>query len=245
MRQRTHILIQGFILLILVTVCLSPAITQAQTEFNCEAPFIPDATPAYYLGQGAVYMEQGHYALAIQAYSCAIEQDAASAPAYARRGYAYAILLDEDAALSDFEQAIALDESFIETYLNRGSLYTRLGNYGLAMSDYTLVLALAPDNVMALNNRAIIHAIEGNYGFALTDTQAAIAADPEYLAAYATQAAIYSALANENYRAFVAHGGEDAPLPAGSPTTVLSAIDNNQSTGDPDIWLRLQDAVDR
>ena len=42
---------------------------QAQEPLDCEDPFIPDATPAYYLGQGAVLIEQGQVARAVEAYS--------------------------------------------------------------------------------------------------------------------------------------------------------------------------------
>ncbi|MAU12514.1 MAG: hypothetical protein CL607_22015 [Anaerolineaceae bacterium] len=213
---------------------------QAQEPLDCEDPFIPDATPAYYLGQGAVLIEQGQVARAVEAYSCAIEGDPTYAPAYARRAYAYAIMLDDRAALADYEQALTLDETLVDVYINRGALYTTLGNYGLAISDYSLALALEPDNVDALNNRAVVHAIEGNYDLALADAQAAIAADPDDVTAYATQGAIYSALSTQSYQTFIERGDEYARLPAGSPTGVMSAIDNSQRTGDMGIWLRFQ-----
>ncbi|MCA9892267.1 MAG: tetratricopeptide repeat protein [Anaerolineae bacterium] len=213
---------------------------QAQVSFDCEDPLIPNATPAYFLGQGNVFVEQGRYARAVEAYSCAIEGDPSYAPAYAQRAYAYAVMLDDQSALADYDQAIALNETLVDVYINRGALYTTLGNFGLAIGDFSLALALEPDNAAALNNRAVVHAIEGNYDLALADVNAAISAAPDYVASYATQAAIYTALANQSYQTFVDRGGAHARLPAGQPVNVMSAIDNSQRTGDFGIWLRLQ-----
>jgi tetratricopeptide (TPR) repeat protein len=94
--------------------------------------------------------------------------------------------------------------------------------------------------VAALNNRAVIHAIEGNFDLALADLSQALEIDPENAAAYATRGAVYSALAAQSYQQFIEHGGGDeARLPAGTPTQVLSAVDDSLRTGNYAIWLAL------
>lgn len=239
MRPLRHIhRVTGIALGLALLLALIP-ISHAQTELECEDPFIPDAAPAYYLGQAAVFMEDARYAQAIEQYSCAIERQPDYAPAYADRGFAYAQLLDRDNALADFEQALALDDTLVAIYVNRGVLYTTLGNFGLAINDYTLALALDPVNVEALNNRAIVHAIEGNYDLALQDLQTALTVAPNYAPALATQGAVYSALAAQSYQAYVEIEGEDAPLPAGTPNDVLRAVDDGLRDGNIAVWLRL------
>lgn len=215
------------------------ATARAQTEIECPEPFIPDATPAYYVGLGDAAFDRGDYAASVIAYTCAIDLQPDFAPTYASRGYAHAALQNVDAALADYNRAVELDETLISTYVNRGALYTRQGNFSLAMLDFTVALTLDPDNAVALNNRAIVHAAERNFDLAVADLEQAIALAPDYAAPRATLAAVYSALAAQHYQAYVAIEGEQARLPAGTPTEVLVAVDDSLRTGDFAVWLSL------
>jgi tetratricopeptide (TPR) repeat protein len=219
-----------------------PAATPA-AEMEC--PPIPVGIPqdfTYYVGQGDSLFARVLYTAAAESYTCALNLQPDYAPAYVRRGYAYAAIGDSERALADYEQAAALDELYLPTYINRGALYVRLGNFGLAINDLTLVLSLEPENTAALNNRAVVHAIEGNYDLALADLDAAIQLDAQDPLPYATRAAVYSALAARDYQQFlVVH--PNAPLPAGTPPDVLTAVDDSIRTGDFSIWLSLLTAA--
>ena len=236
MPSTKHPVAHGLLLILL----LIPAIVSAQEEIVCLAPqgtTLP--LEAWHIGQGDAHASRAQHTLALIDYTCALELEP-TALAFARRAYAHAALGDDGAAMADFEQALALDETLIETYVNRGTLYARLGNFGLAIGDFTLALGLDPLAVAALNNRAVIHAIEGNFDLALADLALAIDIDPADPAAYATRGAVYSALAAQSYQQFVDNGGGDeARLPAGTPTQVLTAVDDSLRTGNYAIWLAL------
>lgn len=225
----------------LLILLLMPPALNAQDRVECPAPPGASIPPvAWHIGQGDAHAAHAQHSLALIDYTCALDIAPDTAIAYARRAYAHAALGDDDAAMADFEQALTLDETLVETYVNRGTLYARLGNFGLAVGDFTLALGLNPRTVTALNNRAVIHAIEGNFDLALADLTQAIAIDPDNPAAYATRGAVYSALAAESYQRFLETGGGDqARLPAGTPTQVLTAVDDSLRTGNYGIWLAL------
>ena len=220
----------------------APTVTPSG-EVQC--PTVPAGIPddfTYYIGQGDSQFARVFYGAAAESYTCALNQRPDYAPAYVRRGYAYAALGDSERALADYEQAVTLDELYIPAYINRGALYTRLGIFGLAINDLTLALSLSPDNVAALNNRAVVHAIEGNYDLALADLNAAIQIDEQNPRTYATRAAVYSALAALDYQRYV-EVTEQRTLPAGTPSDVLVSVDDSIRTGDFSIWLSLLTAA--
>lgn len=235
---------------LVVSLCIGIATGVAQEATptptgQVQCPEVPAGIPddfTYYVGQGDSLFARVLYGAAAESYTCALNLQPDYAPAYVRRGYAYAALGDSARALADYEQAVALDELYIPAYINRGALYTRLGNFGLAINDLTLALSLAPDDVAALNNRAVVHAIEGNYDLALADLDAAIQIDQQNPRTYATRAAVYSALAARDYQEYV-DVSERTTLPAGTPVDVLTSVDDSIRTGDFSIWLSLLTAA--
>ncbi|MBI5670501.1 MAG: tetratricopeptide repeat protein [Chloroflexi bacterium] len=215
-----------------------PGFLLAQTETECPQPFIPDAAPEYYIGQATVRFAGAEYGSAVQLYTCAINAQPDVAPTYASRGYAYAALGDSDSALSDYNKALELDETLIEAYINRGTLYTRLGNFGLALNDFDLAIGLNPDNPVAYSNRGVVHAAEGNFDLAIADFEQAIELDPDYATPYAALGAVYSALAAQQYQQYVRVSGSNR-LPAGTPSEVLTAVDDSLRTKNFAVWLPL------
>jgi tetratricopeptide (TPR) repeat protein len=237
--------------LLLVLLVISVVSVQAQgdtpaaTATPLPCPPIPAGVQAdftYYVGQGDSLFNRVLFSDAILSYTCALNLEPDYAPAYARRGYAYASIGDSDHAIADYEQATTLEEAYIPAYINRGALYTRLGNFGLAINDFTLALSLDSNNVVALNNRAVVDAIEGNYDLALIDLNQAIQIAPQMALPYATRAAVYSALASKDYQQYVTVSKSNR-LPAGDPVDVLTAVDDSIRTGDFSIWLSLLTAA--
>lgn len=212
---------------------------QSTEEEPCDKPTIQNADPTYYIGLGDSRFARKEFAGAVKAYTCAIDLDPSYASTYAKRGYAYAALLDSDAALADYDKALELDEALVAAYNNRGTLYTRLGNFGLAINDFTLVISLDPENAIAYNNRGIVHAAEGNYDLAMADFQEAIKLNSAYSTPHASLAAVYSALAAQSYQTYVKVAGANAHLPAGTPGEVLTAIDDSLRDGNFAVWLPL------
>lgn len=214
-------------------------LAQSTEEEKCDEPIIANADPTYYIGLGDSRFTRKEFAGAIKAYTCAIDLDPDYADTYAKRGYAYAALLDSEAALADYDKALELDESLIAAYNNRGTLYTRLGNFGLAINDFTLVISLDPENAIAYNNRGVVHAAEGNYDLAIADFQQAITLDENYSTPHASLAAVYSAMAAQSYQDYLEIAGANAPLPAGTPNEVLTAVDDSLRDGSFAVWLPL------
>jgi tetratricopeptide (TPR) repeat protein len=228
-------------LLVIIVLMMSSVQVLAQTdnEKKCDQPSVADAKPSYYIGLGDSRFTRKDYANAVKAYTCAADLQPDYAPIYVRRGFAYAGLQDSQAALADYSHALELDENLVSAYNNRGTLYAQLGNFGLAINDFTLVITLDPNNAIAYNNRGIVHAAEGNFEDAIADFQEAISLDPTYSTPHASLAAVYSALAAKSYQEYMKVAGSNGRLPAGTPTEVLTAVDDSLRNGDFSVWLPL------
>lgn len=211
----------------------APGSLLAQTDVTCQ-DIAPEGAPAsYFVGLGDAYFAQANHTLTIVAYTCAIDLDAAYAPAFVHRGYAYAVQGAILQAMDDYNRALALDETLLSAYNNRGMLYVLQGNFGLALTDFELAAALDPNFAAAIHNRGLVHAIEGRYDAAIADFQQALVLDPAFAAPYASLGAVYSALALQSYQQYQATGKR---LPGGQPDDILNAIDSSLETGDFSIW---------
>ena len=217
------------------SVMLLPA--SAQSEIMCDDLAPESVPPALFVGMGDAFFAQGDHTLAIQAYTCALDQENTYAPAYINRGFALLVQHNDAAAVDDFNRALELDDSSVAAYNNRGLLYLSQGNFGLAITDFSLAIAFDPDYAIAYHNRALVHAAEKNYDLALVDLQEAIALDPEYAAPHATLGAVYSAMALDSYHNYATVAGENARLPGGEPDSILNGQAYGLANDDFSIWL--------
>lgn len=224
----------GLLVVVLVGV---PGIVWAQTDLGCEDLGPPDVDPSYFVGLGNAFFEEESYAIAIVAYTCALERDPAYAPALVNRGYAYVAQRDHESALADYDEALELDAGLVSAYNNRGMLYMSQGNFGLASTDFTVALTIDPDYAVAYHNRGLVHAAEGSYDLALADFQQAIALDPGYAAPHAAVGAVYSAMALDSYGTYLDLSGDNAHLPGGEPDTILNALAESLQTRNFFVWL--------
>lgn len=89
-----------------------------------------------------------------------------------------------DAALADYERALAIDPDNVKAYINRGLLRSIRGELEAAEADDTKALTLDPDNATAYNNRGFDRIKRGVYDAAIADLEKAIALDPSDAYAY-------------------------------------------------------------
>ena len=76
---------------------------------------------------------------------------------------------DYDAAIANYDRAIALEPNDADAYHNRGIAKDALGDYAGAIADYDRVVALDPDNVAVLEDRAVAIAGQEAHTGAIAD----------------------------------------------------------------------------
>ena len=70
---------------------------------------------------------------------------------------------DYEAAIKDFDKAIALEPNDASAYYNRGTSKSNLGQDRAAIDDYDKAIALNPNYAAAYNNRGISKKNLGEY----------------------------------------------------------------------------------
>jgi tetratricopeptide (TPR) repeat protein len=99
--------------------------------------------------------------------------------AYNNRGLAYSETGQQEAAIRDFEQAIAIFPAYAIAFSNRGLAYENMGKLDQALADFDKALDLKPGYGAAYNNRCYVRALLGRLSEALTDCQKALALEPK------------------------------------------------------------------
>ena len=61
------------------------------------------------------------------------------------------MLRNFDAALKDYDKAVAIDPKFAVALANRGDVYAKKGEKDRAIADYRAALAIEPGNGVALS----------------------------------------------------------------------------------------------
>jgi hypothetical protein len=79
------------------------------------------------------------------------------------RGAALMMEDRDDAALADFDAAVARDPNFALAFANRGYLLNRLGRFETAFADLARALALAPDDADVRYHAALVQLLHGRW----------------------------------------------------------------------------------
>ena len=110
----------------------------------------------------------------------AARKDATRDAAYFVRFGTYKLdACDYDAAIANYDRAIALEPDDADAYHNRGIAKDAQGDYAAAIADFNRAIALEPDDADAYHNRGIAKDAQGDYAAAIADFDRAIALEPD------------------------------------------------------------------
>jgi lipoprotein NlpI len=98
--------------------------------------------------------------------------------AYAARGNEYATLLQYDAAIADYTQAIALKPDWPDPYLLRCGVYSAKKMFDRALVDCSYAVQLQPQNIQLHRVRVALYLHLKNFDDAIADYSTIIAARP-------------------------------------------------------------------
>jgi tetratricopeptide (TPR) repeat protein len=128
--------------------------------------------------KAGILNNQKQYSAAIALYNEIVSKQP-GASAYNNRGIAKSDLGNKEAAIIDYNQAIALNPKSAEAYANRGNAKSDLGNKEAAIIDYNQAIALNPKYAKAYYNRGLVKYALGKNEAAIIDYDRAIALNPK------------------------------------------------------------------
>jgi tetratricopeptide (TPR) repeat protein len=89
-----------------------------------------------------------------------------------------------DAALAEYEKAIALFPRYIDAYNNRANIKLSRGDVAGAIDDYSKAIQIAPDSHLGYFNRGVVYMNSGDFDNAIADFTKSIEAMPVFAMAY-------------------------------------------------------------
>ncbi|MDJ0898439.1 MAG: tetratricopeptide repeat protein [Xenococcus sp. MO_188.B8] len=133
---------------------------------------------------------QGDFAQAELYWTELIEEFPLNPAVWSNRGNVRVIQEKIDAAIADFDHAIAITDQYPDPYLNRGIAYELKQDWQHAIADYNQVLAINPQDPVAYNNRGNAQAGQHQWRAALADYQQASAISANFAVALANSALV-------------------------------------------------------
>lgn len=107
---------------------------------------------ADYLDNTQQLIATGNMNEALRLAACGVESFPESALAYNNRGWVNYQVGDLEAAMEDFDAAIALDEELAYAYNNRGLVWQQMGERIFAMADFMKAISLDFEQDWAVTN---------------------------------------------------------------------------------------------
>ncbi len=133
---------------------------------------------------------QGDFAQAEIYWTELIEEFPRNPAVWSNRGNVRVIQDKLDAAIADFDRAIAITDRYPDPYLNRGIAYELKQDWQHAIADYNQVLEIDPQDPVAYNNRGNAEAGQHKWRDALADYEQASAIAPDLATARANIALV-------------------------------------------------------
>lgn len=118
----------------------------------------------------------------------------AKANAYAGLAQVYHRTGRDEAALAEYDQAIAIYAGDPNSHIGRGDVYRALGDLARALADFNEAIRLGPNLPRAYTSRGRLLEDSGEDDRALADYDQAIAIDPSYAFAYSLRGGLRSKL---------------------------------------------------
>ncbi|WP_119303875.1 tetratricopeptide repeat protein [Dongia deserti] len=143
--------------------------------------------------KGLYLVGKGRYDEAIAEYNRSIALKP-TARTYYLRGIAHRWKSENEAAISDFDQAIAMEPDFADAYFSRGLANFELGKLDIALDNYDEAIRINPRFVNAYNSRGHTHFTRKEWDLAVPEYKSAIEIDPTYSAGHQNLATTYVAL---------------------------------------------------
>ena len=89
-----------------------------------------------------------------------------------------------DAAIQEFEAAIAIDRNLVDAYYQRGNAYRDKGDIDRAIADYAQAIRMNPNYANAYNTRGELYRSRNDFERAISDFSEAIRLNPNFALAY-------------------------------------------------------------
>jgi tetratricopeptide (TPR) repeat protein len=132
-----------------------------------------------FYNEGSKKGKAGDYKGAIEDFTKSIDLSK-NANAYSRRGYAYLMLGNYGASISDETEALRLQESLISAYFVRGAARYETADYKGAKQDLTIFLGEDHSNAIAFNYMAAIDFMDQDFKGALENYNEVYRLEPKY-----------------------------------------------------------------
>ncbi|MEM9981938.1 MAG: tetratricopeptide repeat protein [Bacteroidota bacterium] len=159
---------------------------------GCEASKQTEETANQYVEEGKSAVLKGDCALAIKAFTKAINIDNTEADNYFNRAYCLETMGKSKQALLDYDKAIALNPQFTDAYNNRGEIKRKLQkDYEGAIKDYSKAIQLDGKVAGIYFNRGLAEVAFKQHDEALADFTKTIELAPTVADAYYNRAALY------------------------------------------------------
>jgi Tfp pilus assembly protein PilF len=118
------------------------------------------------------------------------EFDRSDALALFQRGNFLATRGRFDAALDEYDKALAINPDYLDALINRGNVLVEFKRFDEALASFDRALAIKPDSVDLLKNRAIVLIKLKRLDEALASFDKALAIQPDYVDALASRGSV-------------------------------------------------------
>lgn len=160
-----------------------------------EPPPAPDTHRAADLYRAAeACHRRGELDRAEDLYTQAVGADPYFGPAYSRRGQVRLARRETDAAVADFDTALALDDTALEAWWWRGDAHAVAGRTAEAIADYRRALELNPGVTRARFNLGVAYRLHGEYKPALAELGRVLSDCPGHAGAHLNRGLIHEHL---------------------------------------------------
>jgi tetratricopeptide (TPR) repeat protein/S1-C subfamily serine protease len=146
-----------------------------------------------FIEKGNLFSKKKQYQDAIAILDSLISRNP-EAPAYLNRGNAKSYLGQKQAAITDYDRAIAINPNLAQAYNSRGKAKSDLEQNQAAITDYDRAIAINPKYANAYNNRGSAKSALRQKQAAIADYDRAIAINPNLAEAYFNLGVVKSAL---------------------------------------------------